>query len=177
MELRETIESINYKLEKEFGKHIDGRPNFRVVWSEDQYEKRWTSFTDEGFELPQRIVKELPKYKQYVHEKFILERLLPVIGESDLIEKTSYEPAWVFQDKDGIYLPPFFDGCKFVVEAILEQMGHKGHVKYKDPNVSEEERLIHLNEVEKELFGNETSVGDALAHGYGVGFTTSKLLN
>jgi len=178
MELRESIESINYKLEKEFGKHIDGRPNFRVVWSEDQYEKRITNFTDEGLELLVPEVREFPKYKQWIREKYILERLVPIVGETDLVTKISYEPAWTFQDKNGNYLPPFYDGCKYVIESIYASMGKANtHVKYRDTNISKEEREANLLKVEAELFGNETDVGDALNYGSGVGFTTSKLLH
>jgi len=168
MELRESIESINYKLEKNFGKHMDNRPNFRVVWSEDQFEKRWTSFTDDGFELINLEVRELPKYKQYIEARYILERLVPVTGETDLVEKTSYEPAWVFQDRFQNYLPPFYDGCVFVIDSLHEKMGYRGHVKYKDPNVSEEQRMANVQKVQDELFGNETDVGDHLAYGTGV---------
>lgn len=168
MELRESIESINNKLLKEFGRY-DDRPNFRVVFSEDQYEKRFTDFTDEGLELIHPEVRELPKYKQYIHEKYILERLVPVQKGSDLTTRVSYEPAWVFQDKYGNYLPPFFDGCKFVIESIFAAMDKKGtHVKYRDPEISEEVRAERLKKVEEELFGNETDVSDALAYGYGV---------
>jgi hypothetical protein len=177
MELRETIESINYKLVKEFGKELNGAPKFRVVFSEDQYEKRWTSFTYDGFELLQPEVRLLPKYKQFIHEKYILERLIPIIGETDLVDKVSYEPAWVFQDKNQNYLPPFFEGCRFVIESMYEAMGMKGHVKYRDPLVSEEQRLEQIKKVEQELFGNETDLADNLHYGSGVGFTASKLLH
>jgi hypothetical protein len=168
MELRETIESINYKLQRDFGKYSDNRPNFRVVWSNDQTEKRWTNFTDKGMELINPEVRELPKYKQYAPERFILERLVPVPFGSDLVEKISYEPAWVFQDRFQNYLPPFYDGCVFVIESILNQTGHKGFAKYKDPEASPEYRAEQLQKVQDELFGNETDVTDHLAYGTGV---------
>jgi len=168
MELREPIEDINKKLLSEFGRELDGRPRFRVVFSDDIYEKRMTDRTADGFSLLIPEVRVLPKYKQWIKAKYILERLVPVVGETDLVEKTSYEPAWVFQDKNGNYLPPFFDGCKLVIDSLMEKMGHVGHVKYKDKNVSKEERLAEIKRVEDQLFGNETDVGDALAYGTGV---------
>jgi hypothetical protein len=169
MELRETIENINKKLKEEFGYELDGRPRFRVVFSDDQFEKRWIQFTDEGFPLLEPEVRELPKYRQFIQQKYILERLVPVIGETDLTEKMSYEPCWVFQDKNQNYLPPFYDGCKLVIDSMYMKMGRKdGFAKYKDPNITEEARLAHIEKVEKELFGNETNVGDALAYGSGV---------
>ena len=114
-------------------------------------------------------VRELPKYKQWVSQKYILERLVPVIGDSDLTHNVSYEPAWVFQDKNGNYLPPWFDGCKFVVEAVYSQVNKSGtHAKYKDPDATEEQRLAKIDKMEKELFGNETEAGDHLAYGTGI---------
>lgn len=177
MELREPIEDINKKLLDKYGKYTDGRPNFRVVFSDDQFEKRWTDFTDDGFQLLQPEVRELPKYRQYIRHRYILERLIPVVGESDLTTKTSYEPAWVFQDKNQNYLPPFFDGCVLIIDSILERAGHTGHVKYKDSNVSVEEREANLKKVENELFGNETNVGDHLAYGTGVVVPENKLIH
>lgn len=179
MELRESIESINEKLLKEFGTEISAgnMPRFRVVFSEDIYEKRWTEYTDEGFQLIQPEVRLLPKYKQWVHEKYILERLIPVSDETDLTSKISYEPAWVFEDSKGNYLPPFFDACRFVIESLMSAIDKANtHVKYKDKNVAPEERMEQIKKMEEELFGNESDVTDALAYGSGVTVPENKLL-
>ena len=171
MELREPIEYINKKLLEEYGTELScgNQPRFRIVFSEDQYEKRLTDYTDEGFELLIPEVRELPKYKQWIRERYILERLIPVVGETDLTTKVSYEPAWVFQDKRGNYLPPFFEGCRFVIESMNQAIGRANtHTRYKDKNVSAEERAAELKKVEDELFGNETEVGDHLAYGTGI---------
>jgi hypothetical protein len=169
MELRETIENINKKLKEEFGYELDGRPRFRVVFSDDQFEKRWIQFTDEGFPLLEPEVRELPKYRQFIQQKYILERLVPVVGETDLIEKMSYEPCWVFQTKNQEYLPPFYDGCLLVIRSMYDAMGKAGtFTKYKDKNVSKEEQLAHIERVEKELFGNETEMADNLHIGAGI---------
>jgi len=82
MELRETIESINEKLLEEYGTEFGNASKFRIVFSEDQYEKRWTDRTDDGFELIHPEVRLLPKYKQYIRDKYILERLVPVGEEA-----------------------------------------------------------------------------------------------
>jgi len=178
MELRETIESINEKLLEEFGTEFGNSPRFRVVFSEDQYEKRMTDFTDEGFELLHPEVRLLPKYKQWVREKYILERLVPIAGETDLVTKVSYEPAWVFQDKHGNYLPPFFEGCKHVIESLFQAMGRKDtFTKYKDKNVSEEERRVELKKVEDQLFGNETDLTDDLHYGSAVSVPGNSTIN
>jgi len=169
MELREDIAYINKKLIDEFGYESDGRARFRIVFSEDEYERRLTDFTDEGFQLAVPEVRLFPKYKQWIHQKYILERLVPIPENAELTEKVGYEPAWVFQDKHGNYLPPFFDGCRLVIESMFEAMGRKDmFARYKDKNISKEEHLAHIKKVEEELFGNESAVTDALAYGTGV---------
>lgn len=169
MELREEISWINEQLIKEFGLEFNKEPRWRVVFSEDQIEKRWTDRTNEGFELLYPEVRELPKYRQYIRQRYILERLVPVTQGSDLTTKISYEPAWVFQDRYQNYLPPFFEGCKYVIEAIYSQINKQGtHAKYKDPNATIEDRQAAIEKMELELFGNETDTTDALAYGSGV---------
>lgn len=170
MELVEPIDKINELLVKEFGREFNNMPRFRVVFSDDEFEKRWTDRTDEGFQLLNREVRLLPKYKQYITAKYILERLIPIVGETDLTTNINYEPAWVFQDKNGGYLPPQFDMCKFIVETLYSQMNGRqsGFAKYKDPNTTTEEREKLIADMQDRLFGDETAVTDALTHGYGV---------
>lgn len=170
MELAEPIDRINEELKREFGVAFDGKPNFRVIFADDQLEKRWVQHTKEGFELLNPIVEERPKYKQMdqYRGKYILERYVPVPQPTDLTTKVSYEPAWVFRDKDGNYLPPRFDACKFVIDSILEVTGKPGHSKYRDPKMSEDDRQAEIAKMLEYLCLDETEVGDALHHGYGV---------
>lgn len=167
MELTEPIEHINLRLSQVYGRESNNEPKFRVVWSEDQFEKRWTQHTAEGFELLHPEVRLLPKYRTYIQAKFILERFIQVAPGSELVEKTSYEPIWTFQDNKQNYLPPRYDVCEFVIEVMYQAMRTRGsgHVKYKDPNKSPEERHKMILDMEQKLFGDETDVGDALAHG------------
>lgn len=166
MELREPIESINQRLLDTYGRPIDDeRAKFRVVWSDDQLEKRWVTHTKDGFELLQPIVKEVPKYKQYIRHRYILERLQPIVGETDLTEKVCYEIVWNFSDKNGKYVPPWFEACRHIIDNILNNMAVKSYyAKYKD-NMSKEQYLADLQKMEDELFGNETDVTDALTYG------------
>jgi hypothetical protein len=178
MLLREPIETINTRLIEEFGTDINcgDYPKFRVVFSDDEYETRMVDCTPDGFYLEHPEVRLVPKYKQFIRAKYILERLMPVEGETDLLEKFSYEPLWTFQDKNGNYLPPFFDGCKFIIESMYEAMGKKGcFTKYKDTNISREEREAEIQKMQEQLFGNETDVTDALGYGYGVTDFNSKV--
>lgn len=168
MLLVEPVDKINYYLERDFGRKYDDRPEWRVVWSEDQYENRLIDVTDDGIQLINPEVRYIKKY-QHITERFVLERLVPVVGETDLVTNLSYEPAWSFEDRFGNYLPPRYDACKFIIETILGQMDKANtHTQYKDDKASEEARQAMILDMEEKLFGNETPATDALAYGYGV---------
>lgn len=174
MELTETIKSINQQLVDLFGiDTVTGQAIFRVVWSEDQFEKRLTDCTSEGLSLMYPQVRELPKYNQWIHEKYVLERLvaIPEVNQSELPSvKISYEPVWVFEDKYSGYLPPRLDACKFIIDALYAAMGKKSLRKYVDEEAQypEEHREMRVNQLQVELFGNETDVTDALTYHEGI---------
>ena len=175
----ERIETINKRLDDFFGHDDLGRPIWRVVWSEDQFEKRLTNHTKEGLELLTPRMVELPKYKQYIQERWILERLVivPDINAHELTVKMSYEPMWVFQDDNGFPLPPKWEACKIVIDTVYAAIGKKNtEPRYQDPDarISKDE-LLHkeaerIKKLQEDLFGNETDTGDALAHNAGVSY-------
>lgn len=170
MLLTEPLERINYELERDFGKQIDDRPSWRVVWSEDQTEKRWMDKTDEGFDLLYPEVRLVKKY-QHIQERYVLEHLVPIPPnmQTDLVANASYEPIWTFEDRHRNYLPPSLDACKMIIEAIYASMQQKNaFTKYKDDTATPEANQKKLQDMEEKLFGNETPVTDALAYGYGV---------
>ena len=115
MIINESIEVLNQRLVDHFSTAWNGQPMFRIVWSENQFEKRLVGFTDGGIQLLVPEMREVPKYKQWIHNKHILERLVivPEFQQDKLVEKTSYEPVWVFEDKNGFPLPPKWEATKF----------------------------------------------------------------
>jgi len=181
MELTEKIESINRQLEDSFGiDTITGRPIWRVVWSDDQYEDRfgtYDDFTPEGIYL--RTVTEVRRVKKYpwVKERWTLERLVlvPVVSQKELpTVKQSYEPMFPFQKTNGEYAPPTILACRFIIDSVLAAQGKGSTTKYKDKydGMSKEEyyeaKNAELQQLQDDLFGNETDVGDAIAHGEAV---------
>lgn|SRR6266850_2758139 len=171
MELTEQISSINRQLIDLFGIDISGMPIWRVVWSEDQYEKRLMEFNDSGLSLIQPEVRLVPKYKQWIVEKYVLEQLVvvPIINENELpTSKLSYEPLYVFQDNDGNYLPPKLILCKLVIDSIYAARGKSSLAKYKDPGDSLEMKQERVNELMEAIYGNETDVSDALTRREGI---------
>lgn len=169
--MNKDIEIMNMWLERDYGYFEATRPLFKIVWSEDQFEKRIVNHSPEGFELLTPMVDERPKYKQWIHNKYILERCIPVPKIADLVEKFSYEPVWVFEDKDGNSLPPNYDVCKIVIASIHAASAKAIGAKYLDPRTRpdfKEEEVVRLARLQEELFGNETDLTDSLAAGSAV---------
>jgi hypothetical protein len=161
MELVESLEKINYFLEKEYGR-TDDKPNWRVIFSEDQHERQ---LTEEG-------IKEVKKYP-WIHEKYLLERLLPTgeMGLKYLLSALSYEPIFVFMNGKEEYLPPRIEVCKLVIESVMRESAKRVNVKYKDPEAGQDPLEVQADRVDrlqKELFGNETSTGDSLHYKEGI---------
>lgn len=183
MELTESIESINNQLIELFGiDTVTGDPIWRVVFSEDQFEKRYgeyTDYTSSGLYLSTvREVREVPKYRQWIREKYVLERLV-VIPLTDMPElpttKISYEPIFVFEGINDNYLPPKLDVAKFVIDSIYAaQYGTKNLARYKDPETDQEAHLeIRKKEIEgimEYLYGDESNLmGQTLSRNQGGG--------
>lgn len=171
MILPEPLEIINQRLIDYYGKFETGEANWRVVFSDDQIEKRWVQHTKEGFELPNPIVEERPKYRQWIHHKYVLERCLPTPEISDLIGKTSFEPVWTFEDKEGNPLPPIWLAIEFVIKAVEKQAAQSVGAKYKDDPINEnslEAQIARAELLEDYLFGGESTIADRLHHKEGV---------
>lgn len=169
------LATINTRLRDLYGRcEPEGLSNFRVVWSEDQLEKRKMTHSDGGLLLLNPEVREVPKYRQWIQTKYILERLTIISEyvETDLVERLSYEPVFVFEDKHGNALAPLWSAIHFIVENLLHAEHHVGYVKYKDPNAdptdAKEREFERIETLKNDLFGNETEIGDALAHKEGI---------
>lgn len=178
MELPEEVKIINKKLIDYFGKFENGEANFRVVWADNEIEKRFIYETREGFHLITPILSDVPKYS-YIKNRFILERIVPVpdSAKKELLDKKlSYEPIWVFEDGNHEALPPDWDVINILVRTLLDQQTYK-HGPYKqdekDGNTTEAMEY-RARKLEEALYGNETAIGDALAVGSAVGYGTKK---
>src|SRR5215467_8595373 len=139
MEVVESVDRINEYLRREYGiETTSDRPIYRVVWANDQFEKRKMKYTDSGIELLAPEVRTVPKYTQF-KDTYILERLSYVDApgmEEMTVNVISYEPIWSFVDNQLNPLPPRIDVCKIVIDALhMAIYGDKsGFAKYKDTN-------------------------------------------
>lgn len=171
MELTETIAAINKQLVEHFGiDTLSTMPIWRVSFSEDQMEWRYGTYDDitpAGLYL--RTVTEtryVPKYRQWIHNKYILERLVlvPEFQQEELpTAKVSYEPLWVFEDKEGNYLPPKFEAAKFIIDTVYAaQYSNHSLRKYHDPDNCQEAQIENtrkrVDAIAEELFGEDSSL-------------------
>lgn len=170
------VARINDMLAREYGINTtDSRPIFRVVWANNEMEKRLMRYTDSGVELLTPEIREVPKYRQWAADRYILERLCyaEVLTKEDMeltVQNVRYEPLWSFVDNQLGYLPPNYAVAKLVIDAVLAAIHQDGSfgAKYKDNSGSPEEMQKRVAGLQEELFGNETETGDALAHGEAV---------
>jgi len=175
----EKIETLNKRLQEYFGLDTESdRPIWRLVWSDDQFEKQLLDHTPEGFQLIYPRWYEVPKYKMIgVKERFVLERLVlvPTPNQKEMTVAVSYEPMWVFTDRNDNFIYPKWEAIKHIVDCVYAAIGkHNSTVKYPDPksgmttkDLVEEER-DRIKTIQEDLFGNETDVTDALNIGDGV---------
>ena len=155
----ENISAINKRLVELYGKSIDGRPNFRVVFSDTQYEKRFGTFEvcmGNIFLREETCLKEVPKYP-YIHGKHVLEELKYGDFPDQPFVTSSYEPLWTFMDKDGNALYPIWDAVEVVVVSRLEGVrkalhGIKRNIRQEEIDAKERE----VKDVEEILFGGGT---------------------
>lgn len=168
------VENFNQALTDLFG--IDtssGQAMWRIVWSDDEYEMRETQYTPEGLLLLSPVTRLLPKYKQYIQARYVLEHLV-IVPESNKDEllglKKSYEPIWTFEDKSGNYLPPHIEACKLIINTVIDAMAlardgrskSKSFRKYYDEEYSQEASIEakrkRVDEITEYLFGEQSGL-------------------
>jgi hypothetical protein len=101
---------LNGKLKEVYGLTIDGRNRFRIVWSENCFEKRMNPFGK---------IEELKKYS-YLDKRYIFEVYTPEAKANPEILSDGYEPFYVFQDKHGKYLEPVWWACEVAVKLWIQ---------------------------------------------------------
>jgi hypothetical protein len=173
----ESLEVLNKRLEDQFGRFEDGRPNWKLVWSTDEVENRLSYFTKDGFELLSPVMMLQKKYP-FDQDRYILEHLVPVSQTNlkDLTTKTSYEPLWTFQDADNNPTQPFWDVIDLMIRQVQINMLAAGKqpiqkAPYGFGNTAEECEF-RAKKLMDELFGNDTRISDSLAMDTAVGYGT-----
>lgn len=148
------IDRINKKLAETY-RVLDGRPIYRVVWSDDMLEKRIGTFTDWYGHImirqEHKCLREVKKYWYYQAPCYVLEKLIFIANNRaleeislELVESKngSYEPIYTFQDKDNNPLPVL----EKVIDIILWQLHNPR--KRLPSDLVEEARLAEKEETD-----------------------------
>lgn len=177
----EPLDVVNKRLADEFGLFDGVRPNYRLVWSEDQYENRlgeYPRLDNSGNYLGMVTgFQFVAKYKQWMPRQWVLEMLIPVPEHNnELTGKLTYEPLHGFINAyNGKHIDPTYRAIQFMIKNLQAQAAKKNKVEYKDPlidqcdpKISFEVNEARIKSLMTELFGNENDNTDALAYKEGV---------
>ena len=183
MEKNLIVDSINKRLGV-YGVNSYNEPVFRVVFSDDQTEKRngvFNEYFGSIFVRQVRGVKEVQKYP-WIKRKWILERWAP--GElsyhpSLVTDKNGvYICVYVFQDANGNYLPPIWRAAEIVVKHLLNPRT-KSRALAEDREQLEREEKEEVNRIVEELKiqSDEHSTKDSKSYreSASIGYTKEKI--
>lgn len=124
MQINSDVDLINKQL-KSYGVNIYNDPFFRVVFSDDQVEKRKGVYRDFSGEIFIREVEEIREVRKYpwIKGKWILERWAhgSLARHPDLVtfKDGVYICVYTFQDINFNYLPPLWKVCEIIVNHLL----------------------------------------------------------
>lgn len=170
MEISGDIKLINDWLAKQ-GKNPQGRPLFRLVWSNNETEIRYGTFNDFKGDIFLRSVTETRRVLKYnyINERWILEMWLPVSNPE--LPASQYEGTWeplfVFEGKDNCYLQPTMKTVQFLIEQSRQPKK-----KSTPAELAEEDQRKFDKEIQDFMDQIDVSpISNALHMGEGVGYT------
>ena len=130
-----------------------GRPNYRVVWSVGELEKRKGNFHEFYGPIFLREfygVKEQPKYLYHPEwrDRWILEKL-EFFPNPELVSDIAghYEPLYAFYDENGGYLKPTLRAIQFFMTKLLLRKPWRTQGE-KEKEIEEMDKGEHDEEVE-----------------------------
>ena len=124
---RNVIEMCNKDLKDRYGTDETFRPIFRLVWSDDQIEKRFGTISEYYGSIFVREVTglhEVPKY-MYIQHRWVLEKLMFAMTDKVIgldLDNRCYEPVYTFEDKFGNALPVEWWAVEMIVKRLLGVM-------------------------------------------------------
>lgn len=138
----ETIETLNRRLLERYGTDIYLRPRYRIVWADDQFEKRESTFSD--FHMihtlirTEKEVREVRKYPDFLG-LHILETLT-FCPFPDVKTHNGYEPLFVFQRNDGTRLQPIWSAVEFIIKRLNTKVELKSESNFVEQDEKEAEQ-------------------------------------
>lgn len=155
------------------GKNPLEQPMFKLVWSDNEIEKRhgtYEIFYGDIFVRTEVGLKEVPKYS-YISERWVLEMWVPYenVEIPETVGKGSYEPFWVFQDKQGNYLRPTIKALQFLVEftqktAKVPSLTRAAQLREEDQIKFDQEVAEYMDRLDTSPLINSLSLRDAVGY-------------
>ena len=144
----ETIEVLNQRLKDTFGALLDGRPRYRLVWTTTQTEVRKDNYNvyygSIYLRTEENVIKEVPKYP-FDRDRFALEYHTYEHPPNLISFNGSYEPVWIFRDKNGDFIYPNWAVLSFMIKAFEGGVGRK----LTPSDIDEQEQKELLAEIEQ----------------------------
>lgn len=169
----ESLTIINKRLETRYGRDVaENLPKFRVVWSEDETEKRhgtYNKISPSGLYLGTETgTVEIKKY-WYLAPCWVLEKLerIPDRKTHDEVQASyTYEPIMVFLTKDDQLLPLRWRPIELAIQSWLN--AEKGVQKTEEDFRQEQEAQLKKEEQAVMDSFDASEVADALSYGEGI---------
>lgn len=154
------VDAINNFL-KNYGSY-DGKVKFRLVWANDQTEKRLGTFTDylPGTDIFLREVTEVREIKKYREPNFkdtyVIEKLVPNYHKA-ISGRLSYEPIWSYDIRlnDGSIKHPTFEAVQFFMRMAIDGAGHTAKFWIEQAEKQDRDTLTYY----ENMFNNEEGFG------------------
>lgn len=155
------VEAINTWLKNNYGNY-DGKAKFRIVYANDEMEKRLGTFVDfvPGTDIFLREVTEVREVKKYSEPNFkdayVIEKLVPNYHVSTL-GRLSYEPIWSYDKRlpDGSIKHPTFQAVQYFMKMSIEGPSHTREFWNGLAEQQDQETLSYY----ENLFDNEEGFG------------------
>jgi hypothetical protein len=153
------IDIINKWLKNQYGTDLRSRPWYRIIWSENETEKRtgiFNDFTDSGLYIGyHQGLREVKKYANPIYkDRWILEKLIYGLNNKEIWGDTArdgiYEPIWVFRGPGDTYQKPTTKTVDFIVQSLLAE---KPKLTQSDTDYEEEQSLEKEKREEYERLG------------------------
>jgi hypothetical protein len=170
MPVYEPVDLINSRLADFYGRDVSlDNPNYRIVWSTDQFEHRKGTYEDydENGTFIRRVqeVRYVEKYPFYPN-RWILESLQFNELNPELFTKISYEPLWVFGEA-GSDPQPLWRAVQLIVN--ISKAVEKVKRTQKDLDEEEFQKVQKERQLFKEILQNESPyIAGALKDGAAV---------
>jgi hypothetical protein len=152
----ETVDTINERLRGVFGTFLNGMPRYRLVWSSSQREKRYGTYDVCAGSIYLRTetgVMDVEKYPFY-KDKWILEKCFGNDSKEIVDCQYTYEPVFVFRDKNNNPLPPLWRVCEILIQSI-EGFLKTGKMSPKDYMAQEEAECAKEAEMFADMLGED----------------------